>query len=343
MRTRTFLTFIAPSFVLMALFIAVPFVTVFWQSFNLSRGVFKTVTVELCNPGFLGPPTCTRETRSEPVRGPDGTPVTNNEFVGWENYRTLLQPDAVAKAMAPGGKGVSEILSLDFYRALRFTLTFTFVTLPFVLILGLVIALAVDNATKAMRGPIIFASLIPYVVTPVIGALSIRWLFVGDGILVQALEHFLGRRVSLFSDGNAIELLMLFYRIWHVAPFAFIVFYAGLQTLDKQVTEAALIDGASRWRRLLHITLPHLMPLVIFVSLIHLMDAYRVFDEVIGFNAQAHRISLQWLTFYYLTPDYTGNRAISRGSASAMLTMIGVVLLLIPLLVRTWRDQRGTR
>jgi multiple sugar transport system permease protein len=70
------------------------------------------------------------------------------------------------------------------------------------------------------------------------------------------------------------------------------------------------------------------------------MDAYRVFEEVIGFSSQAHRISLQWLTFNYLSPDQAGNRSISRASASAMLTIIGVAFILAPLLMRTWRDHR---
>jgi multiple sugar transport system permease protein len=52
-------------------------------------------------------------------------------------------------------------------------------------------------------------------------------------------------------------------------------------------------------------------------------------------------ISLQWLTYDLLTPDDAGNRAISRASASAMLTMVGIALLLVPLLRRTWRDHKG--
>jgi multiple sugar transport system permease protein len=79
---------------------------------------------------------------------------------------------------------------------------------------------------------------------------------------------------------------------------------------------------------------------MVFVTLIHLMDSYRVFDEVVGFSSQAHVISLQWLTFELLTPDNTGNRAIGRASASSMLTMIGIVILLVPLIMRTWRDQK---
>jgi multiple sugar transport system permease protein len=59
------------------------------------------------------------------------------------------------------------------------------------------------------------------------------------------------------------------------------------------------------------------------VALIHLMDTYRVFDEIIGFQAEAFRISLQWLTFNFLTPDEAGNRSIGRASASSILIMIG--------------------
>jgi multiple sugar transport system permease protein len=125
-----------------------------------------------------------------------------------------------------------------------------------------------------------------------------------------------------------------------VAPFAFIIFYAGLQTLNQDSIDAAVVDGASRLDRLRYVIVPHLMPLIVFVALIHLMDSYRVFEEVVGFSSQAHVISLQWLTFELLSPDNTGNRAIGRASASSMLTMVGIVILLVPLIMRTWRDQR---
>ena len=106
----------------------------------------------------------------------------------------------------------------------------------------------------------------------------------------------------MFAQGWTIELLILFYRVWHVAPFAFVVFYAGLQTVNQDTLESAVIDGASRFERLRYVIVPHLMPLIVFIALIHLMDAYRVFEEVIGFSASAHRISLQFLTYDFLIP-----------------------------------------
>jgi multiple sugar transport system permease protein len=340
MKTRTFLGFVAPSLVLMLVFIALPLGLVAFGSLYATRQALETVQVQSCTPGFLGQ-TCTTEARTRPVLDEAGQPVVQTEFVGFRAYAQLLEPDAVARAFAPDGGGISALLSIDFYAALRFTLTFTLITLPLVIGFGLLVALAVNTVTKSIRGPLIFATLLPFIVTPVIGALSIRWLFIGDGILTAALRAVTGSGISMFAQGWTIELLMLSYRVWHVAPFAFVVFYAGLQTLDRDTLESAIVDGASRWERLRAVVIPHLMPLIIFVALIHLMDSYRVFEEVIGFSSQAYRISLQYLTYNFLTPDQTGNRAIGRASASSMLTMIGIVVLLIPLITRTWRRQRG--
>lgn len=342
MKGKTFAMFIAPSLLLMLTFIALPLISVFIQSFYQDRQQFIQTTVETCTPGFLTQ-NCVTEVRNTAKLDANGKPIIDRVFVGLDSYRQVLQPEKVAAAFSATGIGWKAFETIDFYRALRFTLTFTLITLPLVLSLGLILAIAVDNTVKSVRGPLIFVSLLPFIITPVIGALSIRWLFIGDGILTRGLEWISGTDISMFAQGWTIELMMMIYKVWHVAPFAFVVFYAALQTVDQDIMESAIVDGASRWERLTLVVIPHLMPLIIFVSLIHLMDSYRVFDEVIGFASEAHRISLQWLTFSFLTPDETGNRAISRASASSMLTMIGIVILLIPLLMRTWRDYKVSR
>ena len=340
MKFKTFAAFVGPSLALMLVFIAAPLIGVLWQSFHLTQPLFETVEVESCTPGFTGQ-ICTTEFKTRPVLDENGRIVTATRYVGFESYRNVLEPDRLWEAIA--NDRWPDILNIDFWAALRFTLTFTLITLPLILLLGLGIALAVNNAVRSLRGPIIFVSLLPFIITPVIGALSIRWLFIGDGIMTAFLEWWLARDIAMFAQGWTIELLMLFFRVWHVAPFAFVVFYAGLQTVNMDTLESAVIDGASRWERLRYVVIPHLMPLIIFVALIHLMDAYRVFEEIVGFSSQAHVISLQWLTYDFLTPDDAGNRAVSRASASAMLTMVGIVILLVPLLRRTWRDHRGAR
>ncbi len=102
-----------------------------------------------------------------------------------------------------------------------------------------------------------------------------------------------------------------------MAPFAFVVFYAALQTVDQDTLESAIVDGASRLERLRYVVIPHLMPLILFVSMIHLMDSYRVFDEIVGFSAQAHVISLQYLTLFL--PHAGRDREPRRGARRGLL------------------------
>ncbi|MEM8849841.1 MAG: sugar ABC transporter permease [Pseudomonadota bacterium] len=338
MKFRTFAVFVGPSLFMMALFIAFPLVMVLINSFQVTNPIFTTETVETCTPGFLEQ-TCTTEVKTIPVLGEDGQMQTVTEWVGFASYANVLGGERAIEAVT--SFDLAALLQIDFWRALRFTLTFTLITLPLVLGLGLAIAVVVNNATKSIKGSVIFVSLLPFIITPVIGALSIRWLFYGDGIVTIWLEAFFDTDLSIAANGWAIEFLMMFYRVWHVAPFAFVIFSAGLQTVNQDTLESAVIDGASRWERLRYVVIPHLMPLIVFITLIHLMDAYRAFEEVIGFSSESYRITLQYLTYDYLTPDDAGNRAVSSASASAMLTMIGVVILLAAPLRRTWRDHRG--
>ena len=337
MKKRDFYFFVVPSLLMMFLFIAVPLAIVFKQSFYITQNVFEKVEVETCTPGFLKQ-ICETKIETKPKLDENGNIIEISVFVGFENYKNLLQINKFKNAVY--NLSLNEIEKVNFWKAFRFTISFCLITLPLVIFLGLLIALTVNNLTRSIKGPVIFISLLPFIITPIIGALAIRWLFVGEGILTALLEYLMQKDIAMFANAWTLELLMIIYRVWHVAPFAFIVFYAGLQTVNKEILESAVIDGANRFERLRYIIIPHLMPLIIFVSLIHLMDSYRVFEEIVAFSSQAYVISLQWLTYDFLIPDETGNRLINRASTSAMLTMVGVSIIITPLLKRTWEDYR---
>ena len=337
MKKRDFYFFVVPSLLMMFLFIAVPLAIVFKQSFYITQNVFEKVEVETCTPGFLKQ-ICETKIETKPKLDENGNVIEVSVFVGFENYKNLLQINKFKNAVY--NLSLNEIEKINFWKAFRFTISFCLITLPLVIFLGLLIALTVNNLTRSIKGPVIFISLLPFIITPIIGALAIRWLFVGEGILTALLEYLMQKDIAMFANAWTLELLMIIYRVWHVAPFAFIVFYAGLQTVNKEILESAVIDGANRFERLRYIIIPHLMPLIIFVSLIHLMDSYRVFEEIVAFSSQAYVISLQWLTYDFLIPDETGNRLINRASTSAMLTMVGVSIIITPLLKRTWEDYR---
>jgi multiple sugar transport system permease protein len=275
--------------------------------------------------------------------GPDGRAVETCGFVGLEYYRKVLGLDHTDAAQAgeppdAGGKPLrrGDPADNEFLGALKFTMIYTFATLPFVLIIGFLLALAVNGATQRLKGMFITASLLPFIITPVVAALSIKWLFRDNGLVPYLLSQF-GIQVFWMAQAWSARLLIIVYGIWHVVPFAFIVLYAGLQSVPQDALEAATIDGATRWQKLRFVTVPHLMPLFVFITLIHLMDAYRVFEPVIVLTQGAFTTSVQYLTYYILLLENNPYKA----SAAAVLTLVGILVLLIPLLVKTWREQKG--
>ena len=140
------------------------------------------------------------------------------------------------------------------------------------------------------------------------------------------------------SSGN-VKWLIIIQSIWAITPFSMITFFAGLQTLPQERIEAASIDGAGFWRNLWHVILPHLRTLILFVGLISIMDAYRVYDSVFVWTGNrftdAH--TLQVYNVRVATAFDIGR--LGKGNAMAVLTVIGIFVVLIPFLYRSYKDQ----
>jgi multiple sugar transport system permease protein len=340
MKTKSFLQFVGPSVGLMLLLLATPLIVTFYLSVSNCALVMETVTMTESSPFGV------KETVSQRAKlDANGKAVETCSFVGLDYYRKVLGLDKTAQDAnalpmepAPAEKGsaaVGEKASNEFFSALRFTLIYTFVTLPFVLVIGFLLALGVNNASPKLKGALISISLLPYIITPVVAALSIKWMFRDNGLVPYVLSNF-DIQVFWMAQSWSARLLIIVYGIWHIVPFAFIVLYAGLQSVPQDALEAATIDGASRWQKLRFVTIPHLMPLLVFITLIHMMDAYRVFEPVVVLTQGAFTTSVQYLTYHILLLENNPYKA----SAAAVLTLIGILILLIPLLVKTWREQK---
>ena len=323
MKLRSFLGFSLPSVGLMLLLLALPMVMTAWLSVRNCAFDMQLATVTQTGP-FGASEVTTQRARLDAA----GRPVEVCSFVGGEYYRKVLGLDATQSG-TPGDD------QNEFFGALRFTLLYVAATTPFVLAGGLALALAMNRVTQKLKGLFIAASLLPFIITPVVGALSIKWLFRDNGLVPHLLS---GVGVELFWMGQAwsAQLLVILYGIWHTLTFAFIVFYAGLQGVPQDSLESATLEGANAWQKLRYVTLPHLAPLVVFVTLIHLMDAYRVFEPVIVLTQGAFTTSVQVLTYHVLLLEDNPYKA----SAAAVLTIVGIGILLIPLLRKTWREQR---
>jgi ABC-type sugar transport system permease subunit len=334
---RTFLAFIAPSLFVMLLFIALPIVSIAYQSLFVEHEQIVT-TVESC-----GPFGCTSETRVDAAAMAElreAQPMGRFNWLGTYTNASHLAFDEVAAIWRDSpsvGAALGAMMNLPFYKALSFTLAYTAVVTPLVIALGFLIAVGVNAIPQLLKGPVIFFSLLPMIVTPLIGSLVLFWMIDSRGVIGAALQAVFNDPQLSLKASPALTWVMLFvYGIWHGAPFAFIVFYAGLQTVPEDTLESAIVDGASRWERIRYVVIPYLTPLVTFVALILLMDNFRVFEPIVGFSAQASATSLSWLVYNDLRSG--DSPLFGSAAATSLLTIVGIIILLTPVLVRTWRD-----
>lgn len=336
MKHATFLRFFLPTATAMLLFIALPILSVLIQSVHAPHDRV-VIEVENCTPFGCTKSTvidqeATRKLREEQPLG---------RFVGASIYtdRSHLALAELTQAWQRGdgiGEFFARAMSLPFYRALAFTLTYMAIVTPCSILLGFVVALAVNAIPRLFRGPVIFFSLLPMIVTPLVGALILFWMVDSRGIIGAAVQWVAqDANLSLKASTPLTWIMLIVYGSWSTAPFAFVVYYAGLQTVPQDSLESAMLDGATRWQRIRYIILPHLMPLTTFMFLIKIMDNFRVFEPIVSFNAGAHAQSLS----YFIYSDLGGEtRLLSSAAATSVLTIAGVLILLSPVLVRTWQQ-----
>ena len=330
MKLRSFAGFVGPSVLLMLALLALPMVMTVLLSVRNCALQMELVTVQQTGP-FGAHAVTTQRAQVDA----SGKAVQVCRWVGLDYYRTVLGLDKVPADPVAVPAAAAAQAPTEFFSALRFTLLYIVATTPFVLGGGLLLALGMNRVTQRLKAVFIAASLLPFIITPVVGALAIKWLFRDNGLVPHLLSG-VGVQVFWMAQAWSAQLLVVLYGIWHVLPFAFIVFYAGLQGVPQDALEAATIDGATPWQKLRYVTLPHLMPLVVFVLMMHLMDAYRVFEPVMVLTQGAFTTSVQYLTYHVLLQEDNPYKA----SAASVLTIIGIAVLLIPLLRKTWREQR---
>lgn len=330
----------------MLLLIALPLVGVAYLALHQSHVKTELTEVVTEVPLFGGLKREMKRVVPQAVYDEDGNVIRVWEFVGGRNLRNAVQIDGLGESLA-GAEEVStirefverlyrEISDVDFWSALEFTLLYTFATTPMVLVFGLALALGVDRVWSRLRGTVIFISILPMIVTPVVSSLAIYWLFL-DGAVIPAILESLGiGKFYFLADQVTIRAVLIAYGTWFATPFAFIILFAGLQTLPREPLESAILDGANAWQRLRYVVIPHLSPLIAVITLIHMMDSYRVFEPILVFGSNVFANSVQYLTYYTLS--FEDN--IHKASAYAILTVAGVTLLLAPVLVRTYREHR---
>jgi multiple sugar transport system permease protein len=182
-------------------------------------------------------------------------------FVGLRNYGNLLTDDI-------------------FWKAVRTTLVFSLSVLTIEFVLGFFIANLFDRDRRGMN-LLRTLFIIPVFASPVAMGLTFRYMYQpGYGLINWVLESIGLPRINWLASPQWAMPAVVIADVWQWTPFIALILLAGMQSISPEITEAAELDGLSRWQYLWRMVLPLLTPIIVVVGLIRLIDALKTFDLI---------------------------------------------------------------
>lgn len=236
---------------------------------------------------------------------------TKNVFVGLANYLRAFQDD---------------IFLLSF----KNTIVYVIVTVSGQLILGLAVALAIDRITY---GKVFFrtAYYLPVVTSWVVCSLLFKFLFnsSSSGLINYALIDILRvieTAIPWLNEPETAFLALYTLGIWKGVGWTMVIFLAALQSISKELHEAAQIDGANEWQIIKHLTIPIIFPTIVLVSIMLTIGAFQTYIPInlITNGGPVHRTEVI-LSYMY-------NQAFTNwdfGYASALSYILIILVFLI--------------
>lgn len=238
------------------------------------------------------------------------------QFIGLGNYRDILSDRTAAS-------------SVDF------TLLLLAVAVPLEIVLGLLIALLLRDTfgERIFRGAILTPMMVPAVVAGIAWKMLYNFEF-GPANYFLSLLGF--PRISWLGTQFFSRLGVILIDAWQWTPFVFLVLYAGLQSIPRDVVEAGLVDGASGFSAMRYIELPLLRPLLFVVLIIRVIDALKIFDIVYMVTFGGPGSSTHSYSFYIYKVGVSFGWDVGYASALSVFLLVAVALL-TNLLIRMLR------
>ncbi|MCC6455586.1 MAG: sugar ABC transporter permease [Caldilineaceae bacterium] len=243
-------------------------------------------------------------------------------FVGTQNFKQLfdcgsfLNPNSCREDI--------------FWRAIYNTAFYVVFQVGAMVLVALVTAVVLN---RAVRGRGFFRSVFfyPVLLSPVVVALIWKWILQRDGLLNAARVALGMERIVFFLDANWAVFWILFISTWAQMGFYMLILLAGLQAIPAELYEAGSMDGTSQWQSFRHITLPLLMPTMLVVTVLAVIRAVQVFDQVWVLTGGGPGTATTYVVQYIYQTGFSSQ--IQRfGLASAASVVLGIVLLIFTLL-----------
>lgn len=248
----------------------------------------------------------------------DGTLLKEGTFVGLRNYRELLTIP-------------------DFRHALVFSGLFALGNVVGSYVIGLGLALLLNREMPG-RGFYRVALLLPWIIPSIVSIVSWRWMIADqNGLLNVVLGWFGVGPVYFLSTGNWAIFSVILIKVWRSFPFMMVSCLAALQSLDRDLYEAAELDGAGRWQRFRDITLPQIMGISVVMWV--LMAIWSVNDFETPWLLTQGGPSNATENLIVLAYKYTFTRNdVGVGAAIAFVSLVILMALAVVLLRRQAED-----
>ena len=237
--------FILPFYILFAIFLAFPVLYTFYLSFFEFQTIASETLLTLELAGL------TWELNS----------LSTLRFVGLDNYQQLLSDSR-------------------FHKALYNTFFLLVVQVPIMIVAALALALTLDSALLKFRNW--FRTIIALPVAANFVAYSTIFLLLFNeqlGLINFVLRQIGVGTVPWFTDGFWARMTIVGAMTWRWTGYNMLILFAGLQSIPQQLYEAAEVDGATRWKKFRHVTLPQLRPVLLFVLVTSTIGTFKIFSE----------------------------------------------------------------
>jgi multiple sugar transport system permease protein len=201
-------------------------------------------------------------------------PILTSVWLAFQDWNLLSPPEFIGLA------NFQELLNdQSFWQALQYTLGYIVLYLPAAFVLGLGLALLLN---QKLPGVVVVrtATFLPVVASWVVVSLIWKWIFNPQYGLINYGMSLLGiEGPAWLFDANTALYALVITSVWKDLGYVAVLFLGGLQSISPIYYEASHIDGASAWQRLRYITLPLLTPTMFFIVIILLINSFQVFDQ----------------------------------------------------------------
>ena len=224
-----------------------------------------------------------------------------------------------------------------FWVTLRNTFVFSISTIAISVVLGFLIALLVGGLG---RGKTVYRAVFitPLVLAPIV--VGVIWKFLYNpalGVIDYVLGVFGVGPVDWLGNPHLALTSVVLVVVWQWTPYAFLVFLAGIESLDPTLYEAASIDGANGWQEFASITLPLLRPLVWIIVMFRFVWSFRTFDIIYALTQGGPGVATQTLSIRIFQQGF---QSLNLGYASA-LSFVMLIITMLGASFFVWRFVKG--